>query len=637
VSVSASEPSADRQMVDYALEYLSQGYPVFPVCSPKFSQHYHGQTLCANPGKVPMVPWAPYQERLPTEPEVRVWWIRWPLANIGLATGVLSGVLVLDADGGDARKECLRRGGLDATRAVWTGKIGGAHYHLEYPGGDVRNFARKLPGTDMRAQGGYVLMPPSLHASGNTYKWIPGTEQLPLAPVPEWLTELIHERGPAATDGTYEPREHHDIEDLLRGFDEGERDTRLYSLAGRLRHDDYPQAVAEVLIAQAARNCRPPFDEKIAIKMIARAWDEYEPGGQGPTVDVADHEWFSPTSAVLDRPAEQAPARVFLRPISELLAMEEVEPDWMVDQLFTVGSNGWVAAEAKVGKSWTVLDLIYALSTGTPFLGRFQVRKPRRVIYIQEEDPVQRVLRRFKQLLRGDSARKPPPDENLLWSVRAGFKLDNLEWMERLRQEMIAFSAEVVILDVFNRLHGSDDSKQAEMTAILNAVSRLSADYNCSFIIVHHNKKTQAGVETRANQMMRGSTVLAGWSECSLYLRKGREKHVFIVTPESKDAPEMDDFTVTIRDLENGGVMLDIGTVSVTERTSKLDGDIVAAVQRLTREGQDATVQRIAQLVAKDRTTVQKRMKGLVEEGLLDEDEVQFGRTTVKIYTMVTL
>lgn len=641
--MATAEP-VKRTMLQHALDYWRAGLPIFPICTPLMVGHQHRDPdtqqfyTCEKDGlgKTPLVRWGGYQNALPTEDEVRRWWSQWPNANIGLATGSLSGILVLDADGTEARKECLRLGGLDDTPTVWTGKIGGAHFHLKYPGGDVRNFARKLPGTDMRAQGGYVLMPPSLHASGNSYRWVENTRSRDHADVPEWLIQLIEEGNAIA--GDIASGRVFDLNDVLTGVKKGERDDKLFRYACSLRSQDVPQDEAEALLRAAALACVPAFSEETAVGKVRRAYKVY-PAPLHPVVQF-DEEIVPQRNhlrLVTDRPTETAPGDVFLRPISELLAMEEVEPDWMVDQLFTVGSNGWVAAEAKVGKSWTVLELIYALTTGTPFLGKFAVKQRRRTIYIQEEDSLQRVLRRFKQLLRGDSSRHAPEDAYLRWAIRAGFKLDNLAWMEKLRQEIIAFDAEVIILDVFNRLHGSDDSKQAEMTAILNALTKLTNDYGCAFIIVHHNKKAQAGVETRANQMMRGSTVLAGWSECSLYLRKGREKHVFIVTPESKDASEMDDFSVTLRDLDNGGVVLDIGAVSVNERRSKIDAEIIEAVEKLNRQGLDALVQRIADTLKKDRSTVQKRMRGLVEEGLLEEDEIKIGSTFAKIYNVVTL
>jgi hypothetical protein len=368
------------------------------------------------------------------------------------------------------------------------------------------------------------------------------------------------------------------------------------------------------------------------IRRCLQRWRET----RGPTVDF-DTE-FGPRNAKTERLLpEPPPPPVFLRPISELLAMPEVEPDWLVDQLFTVGSNGWVAAEPKVGKSWTVLELVYALSTGQPFLGRFAVKQPRRVVYIQEEDSLQRVLRRFKKLLKGDPTRRPPSDEYLRWSIRSGFKLDSVSWLAKLQAELEAYPAEVVVMDVFNRLHALDENKQQEMTSILNTLLELNKQFGCAFILVHHNKKAQAGLDARANQMIRGSGVLGGWAECSLYLRRSKEKDTIIVTPESKDAPEMDDFTITLQDQENGGIFLEMGTVSPSERASKADAAILDAIHVIGSKGMDATVQRIVDEVKKERSGVQKRLTALVESGYLEADEVQIGRTYAKIYTTVTL
>lgn len=337
--------------------------------------------------------------------------------------------------------------------------------------------------------------------------------------------------------------------------------------------------------------------------------------------------------AATSQAPESAPEPVsFLKPISELLAMEEVEPDWLVRDLFTAGSSGWVGAEPKVGKSWTVLELVYALSTATPFLGRFEVPRPRRVIYIQEEDSVQRVLRRFKKILRGTPGRVPPEDEYLRWSVRVGFKLDNPQWIVNLRAELEYYPADVVVLDVFNRLHLRNENDQAEMTALLDVLVEMTRVYGCAFIVVHHNKKAQAGLETRPNQMLRGSGVLAGWSECSLYLRKGKQKGAFIVVPESKDAPELDEFAVTLVDTDNGGVVLQIGEVAIADRLADTQAKIVKAIDAINKDGLDATTMRIADKVGLDRSTVSRYLKDLVDSGIVDDDEVRFGKNVAKIY-----
>ena len=260
-------------MLDHALVYLEQGKPVFPVCSPAMGSHKHGAEVCPKDGrgKRPMIPWKAYQERFPTDEEARGWWGRWPDANIGMATGRLSGVTVLDADGLEPRKEILRRG-VSPTPTVWTGKVGGCHFHFAHPGREVKNFAGKLPGTDFRGDGGYVLLPPSLHASRARYRWAEHTQQLPLAPLPTWLESL--ERTPETTEG-HEPL---DLARLLDGVKEGGRDDTIFRFACKLRGDSVPYQYAELTVLQAARLCRPPFDEQAAIEKVKRAYREYPAG-----------------------------------------------------------------------------------------------------------------------------------------------------------------------------------------------------------------------------------------------------------------------------------------------------------------------------------------------------------------------
>ena len=90
---------------------------------------------------------------------------RWPTANVGIATGARSGLVVLDVDprhGGDEQLAAFEaeHGKLPETAAVVTGG-GGAHYYFNHPGGDIRS--RKLsPGLELKADGTFVVAPPSL-------------------------------------------------------------------------------------------------------------------------------------------------------------------------------------------------------------------------------------------------------------------------------------------------------------------------------------------------------------------------------------------------------------------------------------------------------------------------------------------
>ena len=131
--------------------------------------------------------------------------------NIGLATGEASGVFVFDVDGdhpkggGLTGPEALaileeRHGELTPTLAVRTGN--GAHYYYRMPvGRDLRNRARitidgQRTGLDVRADGGYVVLPPSIHPNGRTYSW--DTSCLNIAEAPEWLLEALYPSQPEA-------------------------------------------------------------------------------------------------------------------------------------------------------------------------------------------------------------------------------------------------------------------------------------------------------------------------------------------------------------------------------------------------------------------------------------------------------
>jgi putative DNA primase/helicase len=109
---------------------------------------------------------------------IRRWWGMWPLANIGLATGPASGLLVIDIDRRHSGHNALmalmeQHGKLPRTWRVRT-LSGGWHLYFRYPGGlDIRNSAGTVlgPGLDVRATAGYVVVPPSVGANGEPYVW----------------------------------------------------------------------------------------------------------------------------------------------------------------------------------------------------------------------------------------------------------------------------------------------------------------------------------------------------------------------------------------------------------------------------------------------------------------------------------
>lgn len=151
---------------------------------------------CSHPAKHPLTGHG-LRDATTSREQIGSWWGRWPWANVGIATGADSGLIVIDVDprsGGDdslARLQSLM-GSLPATLTVATGG-GGRHLFYAHPGVEVGNTAGRLPGVaealpgvDLRGDGGYVVAPPSGHASGRPYRWANGPN-VELAPAPGWL------------------------------------------------------------------------------------------------------------------------------------------------------------------------------------------------------------------------------------------------------------------------------------------------------------------------------------------------------------------------------------------------------------------------------------------------------------------
>lgn len=312
----------------HALRYCAAGLSVFPVCSPAMGQHTHHGDACESPGKVPLVAWARCQTEVTDLAQVDQWWNRWPDANIGFATGRASGVVVLDADGEDARKNVISRGGISNTPAIWTGRQGGVHFWFRCPDGAdgiplPRNFAgdRAGPGVDFRGEGGYALLPPSLHANGNRYRWADGTRDLEPIAMPRWLADVLRSPGAGKSpQGTLEsavsawnPDSALDLEALARGIPEGQRNDQLWRYAGWLRAKDVPIDAARGLIVSAARACSPPFESDVALDMIRRAYQNYAPnktlGSAGGAGGGGSDSGYEPDPVIITtaEPARMAP------------------------------------------------------------------------------------------------------------------------------------------------------------------------------------------------------------------------------------------------------------------------------------------------------------------------------------------
>lgn len=238
-----------------ALDYLARGWSVIPVQAR---------------GKRPLIPWQIYQQRAATADDVREWFARWPNAGVGVVTGAVSGLVVLDVDprhGGDDSLAALEHahGPLPETVEAVSGG-GGRHLYFAHPHGHVHNRAALAAGIDLRGDGGFVVAPPSAHPSGRPYHWRGGhaAGRRALALLPRWLLEVLAPGG---------GRRGHSLAYWRRlvgeGVAEGSRNNTVASLAGHLLwHGVHPDVVAELLLCWNRERCRPPLADEEVVRTV---------------------------------------------------------------------------------------------------------------------------------------------------------------------------------------------------------------------------------------------------------------------------------------------------------------------------------------------------------------------------------
>ena len=192
----AREPHANVTPVHAALLYASMGWPVLPLHAPTRTGCSCRRSSCSSVGKHPRLRNGVYDATTDLD-RIEQLWMRWPDANVGIATGA---IVVIDVDGhlGRTGIEELQElnGGLPRTCAVATGR--GFHLYFDAAGLQLGNGASALPpGVHVRGYGGCVAAPPSRHPSGCRYRWIRGSAP---AALPDWLgkalTSASSERAP---------------------------------------------------------------------------------------------------------------------------------------------------------------------------------------------------------------------------------------------------------------------------------------------------------------------------------------------------------------------------------------------------------------------------------------------------------
>jgi hypothetical protein len=199
-------------------------------------------------------------------------WKKYPTANIGIATGEKSGLLVIDVDPRNDGNENLfllerTHGELPKTLTSISGG-GGSHLFFKYTPGVKNQSGRIASGIDAKSNGGYIIASPSLHASGRPYRWVPehGPDELPLAECPDWFLRLLREND----------TNHSSNDAGSATVCRGGRNVFLASLAGSMRRRGLGFAEIEACLQHVNNlRCEPPLSST-EVSSIAKSISRYD-------------------------------------------------------------------------------------------------------------------------------------------------------------------------------------------------------------------------------------------------------------------------------------------------------------------------------------------------------------------------
>jgi hypothetical protein len=168
----AAEGTMMQNAANYALDYAARGYQVFPLKP-------HSKEPATRRG---------FYDATGNTATLRRWFTGAHPYNIGIRTGVPSGVFVLDIDGEHGADNLARlqagHGRLPATQVSTTGK--GRHFWFTARSSIPNSAGKIAPGIDIRGENGYVVAPPSIHPNGAVYRW---ENDEPPAEAPPWLIQ----------------------------------------------------------------------------------------------------------------------------------------------------------------------------------------------------------------------------------------------------------------------------------------------------------------------------------------------------------------------------------------------------------------------------------------------------------------
>ena len=453
---------------ELAAEYVDSGWSVLPV-RPEEKRPY-------------MTNWLQYTKTRAPKAMVESWFTSLTGAGVGAVTGKISNMVVLDVESTCpySIEDLLKK---YPTQMIARSGGGGWHLYYQYPTNQSRvsNRVRIFEGADLRADGGFIVLPPTMHPSGKRYEWV---KRGPLGAFPVALLEL--QAQPRVQEEGW-------ITEALRGVSEGGRNDTCARLAGYFFKKGMNADIVEALLLDWNERNEPPLpvhEVRTTIKSIEKS--HAVGGSQFTQVQFTD-----------DRQTEE---RIKGSSFGVMRMADYVKGyggdgvSWLVEDWLPDKSITFLVSPPESYKTWILLDLAVSVSAGVPFLGRYNVNTPGPTMIIQQEDSHSGLTDRLALIaeqklnalpkLDGDEWTVPTiPDIPIFVHPDRQLRFGNKKVLEELEQQIATIKPRVIMIDPLYSTTDSTDNYMADLANRMMVLKTWRDKYGCSFVIAHHSKK----------------------------------------------------------------------------------------------------------------------------------------------------
>ena len=230
---------------------------------------------------------------------------------------------------------------------------------------------------------------------------------------------------------------------------------------------------------------------------------------------------------------------------ASILLTEEIKPiSWLIENIWTAASRGFIAGHPSVGKTWFALDMMLSVATGKPFLGLYNVVKPMNVLLIEEESSREALKRRLQLLTAGRAITPSDINGKFFTLTRQMIKLH--KHSEEIRSLIDRQNIGLVVFDSFRRVHDAKESSSDEMALVLQKLSEIQYESEVSLILIHHLKKS--GMEGKSSsiwEQLRGSSDLWAWRDCIIGMEQAEDPFAATCQFQFRDAEASKPILVT--------------------------------------------------------------------------------------------